>query len=829
MASLIAGPDFEINPAEAFVFGCSALLHDAGMTIAAFPGGIEELHRTDEWQDAASHLKDKFSIKDKRNYDQLPESYIKQANFAALRALHALNAERLLDLQWASSKTGLPQRLLDDDALRTAYSRSIGRIAHSHNWSLEKLLDNLNHAIGPAPEIDGRWSIDEIKIALLLRCADAAHIDRRRAPSFDFALSKPKGVSFDHWTFQNRLNSPTVIGDEIFYASGTDFPVEEASAWWLCFDALKLLNAEISGANAILAELSLSPLLVKKVHGADSPRIMAKRIRPLGWRPVDAEIRVSAPAELAKTLGGKNLYGSGPLAPLRELLQNSVDAIRARRVQEQDPNLGQIKISIDRDQLGQKWLHIEDDGVGMSERVLTGPLLDFGQSFWSSTAVQQEFPGLISKGLSPIGKFGIGFFSVFLLGDHVRVTSKRFDAARSEAKTLEFASLDSRPILKDAENGGNLRNFSTKVSVAIKEETINNDVKFEIEKYYYRKDTPLLDLGETINRGVRQLVSPLDVSVEFTDTTASLNKGFIHKADWVHTPPDIFLGELLSRRGGEDIGEIITAHAPQVRNLIDSDGKHFGRGALDMTHQDRTVRVAGCYISVGGFCSTSDFLQRDSFPLPILGVLNGETDDISRRTAVHNVPAVVIKDWATQQALLIDRNAFSKYNLMRACARILHLGGDPGPLPFCFFGGRFLTFNEFRDSALTASKIIIPARRTYSHNFNVTGINGAPSTLFFEKPIENVALFEIEDVDDVLDKLHAAEAENSSVIIMDKSEIEKLVNRPLAHLGFAANILQEIWGKPARFSFSKLELLSSDYKLGSGLRWVLNIERAELN
>src|SRR5215204_4181255 len=51
-ADLISGPDFPINPAEAFVFGAAILLHDAGMTVAAYPGGMAEIAQTTEWKDA---------------------------------------------------------------------------------------------------------------------------------------------------------------------------------------------------------------------------------------------------------------------------------------------------------------------------------------------------------------------------------------------------------------------------------------------------------------------------------------------------------------------------------------------------------------------------------------------------------------------------------------------------------------------------------------------------------------------------------------------------------------------------------------------------------
>ena len=84
------------------------------------------------------------------------------------------------------------------------------------------------------------------------------------------------------------------------------------------------------------------------------------------------------------------------------------------------------------------WLSVEDTGIGMSEAVLTGSLLDFGASFWGSTRMVEEFPGLAAKGMASLGKFGIGFFSVFMLGDHVRVITRRPDRAESDALLLEF-------------------------------------------------------------------------------------------------------------------------------------------------------------------------------------------------------------------------------------------------------------------------------------------------------------------------------------------------------------------------------------------------------
>ena len=55
-------------------------------------------------------------------------------------------------------------------------------------------------------------------------------------------------------------------------------------------------------------------------------------------------------------------------------------------------------------------LQVDDDGVGMSSQTLSRDLLDFGKSFWASERASSEFPGIHAAKLTPIGRFGIGFF-----------------------------------------------------------------------------------------------------------------------------------------------------------------------------------------------------------------------------------------------------------------------------------------------------------------------------------------------------------------------------------------------------------------------------------
>jgi nitrogen fixation/metabolism regulation signal transduction histidine kinase len=99
-------------------------------------------------------------------------------------------------------------------------------------------------------------------------------------------------------------------------------------------------------------------------------------------------------------LGGEELYGDDPTVPLRELIQNGADAIRARRLaDDKDSDWGAICVkqeTVD----GKDVITVVDNGVGMSREVLCGPFIDFGTSYWGSALMVKEHPGLMRKGFA---------------------------------------------------------------------------------------------------------------------------------------------------------------------------------------------------------------------------------------------------------------------------------------------------------------------------------------------------------------------------------------------------------------------------------------------
>ena len=469
-ASVVAEGEIEVNPPEAFVFGASVLLHDAAMSLAAYPNGLDDLKETIDWQDIVA----RFAAERGADFDvhNPPDDVIRDATPIVLRRLHASRAETLAEQAWTDSD-GDARHLIENPDVRRFYGQAIGRIAHSHWWPIHRVETELAGNLGSLANTT-RNTVDQIKVACLLRIADALHLDSRRAPSFLRAITRPTGVSADHWTFQERLSRPSVRRGAVVFTTGQAFDRPDADSWWLAYDTLGNVDRELHDVDLVLQNTGRARLKASRIEGAGSPESLATHLTTRSWRPVDTTLRASDVPALAETLGGARLYGNDRTVPLRELIQNAADAVRARRQLERRPaDWGRIVVELEKRDDGH-WLTVEDNGVGMSEQVLTGPLLDFGNSLWRSELAMEEFPGLAAAGMDPIGRFGIGFFASFMLGSHIHVYSRRYDKGHGAGRLLEFAGgLRNRPILAPTPNAP--RDGGTRVEILLKNNPSERD------------------------------------------------------------------------------------------------------------------------------------------------------------------------------------------------------------------------------------------------------------------------------------------------------------------------------------------------------------------
>lgn len=404
VADQIVGDDLQFNPLETFVLGAAFLFHDAGMTMAAYPGGWDEITATAEWR----------KIERRTAAEQFCDETEKKRSLLGLflREQHASRAEQLPFVEWQTNEGTLA--LIQDHNTRLRLGKFIGEVSTNHWWSHDDLALKLSRII-PAPTGYPReWKLDLLKIACVLRTADAANVDSSRAPGFLWALRKGRISDYSnmHWLFQNRLTLPELRHEALVYASTQDFERAEAKEWWLAFDTLAMVDNELRRSDAVLARHSenRSRLAAKRVANIDTPSALTAQITVRGWAPIDTAFSIDDIPRLVEKLGGEQLYGKSKVAPVRELIQNGMDAVRLRRKVDQGSETVSVS-AIKAD--GAYNLIISDDGVGLSFETIVHHLLAFGTSGWLNDPAIGEFTDLFPSSDSVSGQFGIGFFGVY--------------------------------------------------------------------------------------------------------------------------------------------------------------------------------------------------------------------------------------------------------------------------------------------------------------------------------------------------------------------------------------------------------------------------------
>lgn len=674
VADMIAGEAYPLNPLEAFVFGGAVLLHDSAMCWEAYANGQAGVRKTTEWKDAYAVELDRSPEGD----DRLCKD---AADFSALRALHAHQASSLVTREWQHPDTKQSIFLIDDFELRNHVGQLIGKIASSHHWNIDVLSSKLGDQFNAPAWLPSEWRVDPIKIACLLRCADAAHINQSRAPDFLYAITRRSGVSKAHWQAQNRMMGPTLdagdASDEtVMYTSSIAYDVESVGAWWIAYDAVSVVDSEIRSSNTLLhnrkrAE-SAPEFKVKRVKGANSTGDMAELLQVENWTPCSAQIHVSNIESLVKNLGGEKLYGEGvnkTEVVLRELIQNARDSIVARK--HVDPGCsGNIAIRFEIIN-NEPWLSIEDDGIGMSYQVLTGSLLDFGTSFWKSALIQEEFPGLRSSNFRSIGRFGIGFYSVFMIANSVTVASRRWDKGLEEANTLLFKNgLTFRPIIQS----GRPENFnirtSTRVLIKLKNGIIPESELMHIPSG--RMGIP--DLNPRLHDYIACIVAGLDVDVSFE--SPNFSKRIIHVA---HTDTDSTTNSenILRQLSLLPYQHDINACDLYIKNNFDRlrwikvNGYAVGLAAISTNAQSDQFRLG--LKTIGGLAAS----VQGGVASEYIGYLNHKPNSAKRDAADIDAPQESITEWYREQLEILRTSSFGDYERCVVASNACALRQDP--------------------------------------------------------------------------------------------------------------------------------------------------------
>lgn len=671
IANHIAGPELCLNPAEAFVLGGAILVHDLAMSRAAHQVSGKPLREHREWPDAlAGEVRKKYGRPPHPlELASPPEDLAAKADQCLLRSLHAEIAENLPTASWVTQDKSAAY-LINDPELRKAYGRTIGRVAASHHWNSDDVTKNLSSHVGAPAFAPMDWLVDTLVLACLLRTADAAHLDANRAPDVLAAVRDLPSLSKEHWLFQSRIQRPYLKSGRLVFTAPDGFAADEIGSWWLAYETLSMVDEELRNTDSILSDNGRAPFAARGVANVESPKTFSLVAPCRDWEPVEAKVKVDDVAGLVRRLGGSELYGENWTVGLREVVTNACDAVKAREALASyrggRPFTGRVTVWLE-EQEEKIWLCCGDNGIGMSPSILGGKLLDFGNTSWLSSEVVRENPGLLASKFEPAGRFGIGFFSIFMMGRKVKVTSRPASGGIADTWVLEFSDgVEHRPILRKATHEEQLDDPGTTISVQLDDiicdefctedsDAMLLNVRVHRVSYIESEYVSLVDL-------IRYLLPAAEVDIWASNYLDGRDfECAVSKQEWVTMDGVKLLRRLFGlpddgldqggsatsgddavplRYGREEVEEIATLMGNRLHLVHDAEGRVAGRIAMcvprlmeyDFSYPDASIVTAGP-------ARTRTSLRGVS------GILLGRPHGAARESALPLVSYSSMADW----------------------------------------------------------------------------------------------------------------------------------------------------------------------------------------
>lgn len=359
-----------------------------------------------------------------------------------------------------------------------------GLVARSHGVDVRTCLESLIKRDKTAHR--EYRHIHPTFLMTLVRLADYLDLDHSRAPSSVLSAKSLKSpISRREWWAHKALVDCHSFTDdpECLHVVIETAALPDIETYITIEDKVVGVQQELDACWAVLGEVygRFPPLnrLCLKIRRIRSDLRQPIIVEQLPFVPHRASLE-SSKSDLLKLLIAP-LYGDDPCIGVRELLQNSIDAVReleytlsrfpALSPIEQDDLPGEILINFEHDKVNDWWIVISDLGIGMTWETVRNYYLTAGASFRHSNAWKKQFTDDDSGEAQVLrsGRFGVGILAAFLLGDRVQVSTRNVEEPRERGIYFEFG-LDDTTIELKWEN----RNVGTTVKVKINEKVLKN-------------------------------------------------------------------------------------------------------------------------------------------------------------------------------------------------------------------------------------------------------------------------------------------------------------------------------------------------------------------
>jgi hypothetical protein len=444
-----------LNPVEIALLILSAYFHDSGMIPDREEA--ERIRQSGEYQlarqnwliefagfsDALRILENKDTADEDRDRPRRIVAEFEQAVFA--RFVRDKHAEFSSDL--------VKKKLGGDDRLRVGTGHladSLALLCVSHNLPPESITDAQGFHYDKAV---GTFAVNLAYLATVLRLADILDFDRERTPDELYrSISFTNPISIHEWEKHRQVEGWKIDRDAVRFECACERPEYEHTIRRF----LRFIDDELAAAHDLVRRFP-APFIQYAIDlpaRTDGSRVQARDGAYL--YAGDLEISLNRD-EIVRLLMTEKLYGHPSLA-IRELLQNAWDALRHRRaIMKRDDGVdwsgGHVEFEHGVNEHGREFVRCVDNGVGMDQRIVKDFLVRAGRSYYRSPEFERERLSFAkaSADFDPCARFGIGFMSLFMLGDQIVIHTRRYGGSSGglgEPLIVEINGLDSLIVLR---------------------------------------------------------------------------------------------------------------------------------------------------------------------------------------------------------------------------------------------------------------------------------------------------------------------------------------------------------------------------------------------
>jgi hypothetical protein len=296
------------------------------------------------------------------------------------------------------------------DPIDPGIADASSRICIGHWLNFEDLEDYRSY---PPDFSVLRETVNLRALAVYLRLIDLLDLADDRTPYVIWKFVAPRDPrSKMEWAKHRALRPVTCPPYQVGRIIRVDGSTDDHEVYAALEDLRIWCGDQLRGCNDLLARMN-DPRHKLDLYHIDW------RVAPRGFNPVSIQFEFDR--ERMFEILSDEIYQGDPYVFLRELLQNSIDAIRMRREVLQrrdiDPgNLGVIRVTVEHGTGGDAIVTWQDDGIGMDEYIVRNYLAVAGKSYYTSSDFERE--GLK---MDPISRFGVGILSCFMVTDRLEI------------------------------------------------------------------------------------------------------------------------------------------------------------------------------------------------------------------------------------------------------------------------------------------------------------------------------------------------------------------------------------------------------------------------